>query len=473
LSKRRGKGKQEQIKAVKKGHKGGPSKAVEAESECSCSCATNLSDEGKLKWAFVPLPNPGNKDAWVLQAIEDQKWTLAKKHASLWPENTEDDVCWLYEVEVENKKTGEKKKATEGAALHHIISKDKLVWINEAMSTDHVASVHKKWFWRVCMDLCGQALTDGAADANLSVKLLWNIPINLEVGPGRRAGDPGTAFDGNTVEGEDGRRELDDVSRLLLAVEEAFNPDDEMCWCTMAAALLAAYNASSAAGPGRLLRPNVEQWARDDVGVGETPPTWQKKGLRHFTEHDEAVTLFRDARAGASLADKARLAAIDADAHGEKAAVRCERTTATSRGTVFRLVATGEAIAHICRRHTYAFFVKEEIKAINNFWPEPLTFDQTTAAVDAMLADIARRAIEYWELSPDEEENWSSAELANQSVNGEAAYFIIKVAPVYPEDLADQSYSLGAWIETAAPDGAAAHAYTKSALTAIIAEVER
>jgi hypothetical protein len=143
----------------------------------------------------------------------------------------------------------------------------------------------------------------------------------------------------------------------------------------------------------------------------------------------------------------------------------------TASGMDFQLTATAGTIRHICLRHNYAFFIAGEIKAINNFWPAPMTFTQTQDAVDAMLPDIAKRTIEYCEHNDPDEESWSDAELISQSVNGELAFFIVKITQDYSDD-DDVVLILRAHLETVAPDGQYAHGYTASALREIMGEVD-
>lgn len=482
-NKGKGKGK-EKIQEIRTDHGGGGKKPVTTTSSCSCQCATLLGEAEKLP-SFVPYATDGDKEKWVMPAIDEQKWALAEKYATVWPD-TIDDRCWLYDTR-QKLSRDEIRKLTEeelqqfggetptkvvrvGVALHHIISKEKLVSICEALCNGYSSSVHRKWFWHLCMQICGESITKSARDANLAVKLLWNLPINLEIGPQRRVGDPGTAFDGNTYDDE-GRRELDGVSDLLQQLENRFNPEDDECWCEMADFLLKAWELTGHS-TGMLLQPTMEQWARNDFAftADGTPPTWQKKGLRHFPPPDEAVNRFLDARKGVTDQDRERMEALeDKQLAG---AVAGKVVLETTLKTAFHLTATAGTIRHICRRHNYAFFVADEIKAINNFWPEPMTFAETQDAVGAMLPDIAKRTIEYCELDdPDNEEGWSGAELVSQPVNGGLAFFIVRITQKYSDD-DDMSLILQAHLETVSPDGQYAHGYTASALRQVMEEVD-
>jgi hypothetical protein len=497
----------EKLKDIKKGHDKGASSSSSSTTKCSCACESTLQDLGKVKWMFVPTKNPGDKDKWVVAELENQKIALADKYATLWPAS-KDDVCWLYddrkyqalkkekkklkkpkvEVMEESKEPVEEHKEEEppleelgepsssmggggttsgkeeeprivGSSLHHIISKEKLVSICDALCDGYGGSVHQQCFWRVCSELCDEKVTTAAAATNIGVKLLWNLPINLEVGPLKRVGDPGAAIDPNTID-RDGRRELDPVSILLRQVEAAFDSESEDRWCRMSQLLLDALTAADIPS-GTLPAPKTEQWVRHDFSGG-VPPSWQKKGLRHFPEDDEALTIFMKARKEVSPDDVLLMASKDDAVVGKV-------TAGTEAGPPFKLVVTASAIRHICRRHTYAFFDKSEIKAINNFWPEPMTVAETAAAVMEMLPGIATCAIAALEASNADYYEWSQVTLADQPVNGALAFFTVKVG--VGADDSDKDV-IEATLETAAPDGQFAHAYTNSALRRIFAELE-
>lgn len=442
----------------------------------SCECKTFFEDEKLPKsWFQVGKYVAGDKDNWVLSAMEKQKWDIGRQYAKVWNPNDLKGHCWIYYEKVTkvDKKDKEKKEEVaieKGLALHHIISKEKL----DAICSEFDSKSHSTYFWDLCTLICDEELVAAAKKAP-PVKLLWNLPINLEIGPEKRVHDPGSGFDGNTIEG-DGRRYYDDISQCLERVEHAFDQGGSQRWCSMVKALYEAWKASGFLS-GRLPNPSREQWVRDDhlqkLNEAPIPPTWQKKGLRYFMGEKDGLTLFAKAR---QPSEETIVVKLESDSEARKKIICKGSGTKTKKKTRFELSATAGAILHICRRHNYRYFDKGATKAVNNFWPEPMTFDQTSKAVEAMLPDIALRTIEDLENGGEDEVVWSKVELGAQKVGNGVAYFIVAVEYKYSEDDVDDQKEEG-WIEanleTACPDDQDAHAYSASQIKKIFEELEK
>ncbi|WP_030800385.1 hypothetical protein [Streptomyces sp. NRRL S-337] len=90
--------------------------------------------------------------------------------------------------------------------LHHKISKEKLNSVAEQIALLYNSQTPAlrnavRAFWALCWQLAGPAVTAAVVDAEPKIspyRLLWNLPLNVSLGPPSPATDPGQAFDPDT-----------------------------------------------------------------------------------------------------------------------------------------------------------------------------------------------------------------------------------------------------------------------------------
>ncbi|MFJ6671175.1 hypothetical protein ACIQMJ_08730 [Actinosynnema sp. NPDC091369] len=308
----------------------------------------------------------------------------------------------------------------------------------------------------MCCEVAGAEVVR-AAEGN-PFKLLWNLAVNLSVGPPSPVGDPGMGFDADTEPDPDrpDRRRLDRVSAHLKKLDDVYTKArkrrksvvGDAVWRTMADHLRAAQHAATEAD-GTLSNPKEEQWIYDEQNKQH-----QRKALRWFPKVEGGAKIFESERAIAS------------DIRGYLASNRviAEETVRSKSGLSLTLTFDEATVHHICQRHTYRHFDFSQVKAVNNFWPPGTDFDTVVAAMAATLRDITEICLtELMELSSAESAKpWSGlkVKLGNREAGGHTVFFIASIRE------AEDKTSSGV-IKTIAPDSSSAHAFLGTELAEI------
>ncbi|WIX88761.1 hypothetical protein [Amycolatopsis sp. DG1A-15b] len=349
-------------------------------------------------------------------------------------------------------------------ALHHKISKETLSGIVDDGGLGLVRSWHAsadtpghagaQEFWEACCEIAGSEVVKAAAGN--PYKLLWNMAVNLSVGPPSPAGDPGMGFDADTEPDPDQpqQRRLDEVSAHLKKLEDVYfrlkaQPvvhDED--WREMTEHLRAAQSAHRQLD-GVLSGPNQEQWLYD-----EKTKQHQRKGLRWFPGAGDGAKLFQQERA------------IPEDILGyvSSGEVIARGKATTAGGFSLTLTVDEAAVHHICQRHTYRHFDFGQTKAVNNFWPPGTGFSKVVDAVRAALPDITRICLE--ELMAGEStgstDSWIGREVELRNCAA-GSYTVFCIAVI---GHAQGTNGLGI-VKTIAPDGRSGHAFLASELAEI------
>jgi hypothetical protein len=373
-------------------------------------------------------------------------------------------------------------------ALHHKISKTNLDHIEQDLQTalksrDRDIAAGAKAFWTAAQDAAGPAVSKDAG-GNMQ-KLLWNLPVNVEIGPAAVAEDPGTRFDPNTEprpNDVEGRRRLTGESTSLQRLEQmhlaAYHPRrpptaDE--WRQMTGLLKDAANRHKAVANDRILAlPHPEQWLKQvgDDAEGDQQITWQRKRLRRFPEVAQGVTNFRAARALNENLDNAVNALMP------QPLVQPYVFQVGQQQYTLILDLQPEALRHMCRRHTYQHFHFDQAKLVNTFWPTAQVAGAVMnhATVTAALPQIAQVAFETMELD-EILKDWEGAKLTCVSVpiNNATLFFIATVEAANDANPIDGDQGPpDRWhvrLKTVAPDGDTAQAFTEAELGQIRPQV--
>lgn len=309
--------------------------------------------------------------------------------------------------------------------LHHLISKEKLSSIGEQLAkachsndgTDQgMAGLQKAAldFWYLCCQLAGEhvceAVRQGTGTKALNpVRLLWNMPIMVSLGPPNPTTDPGQNFDPDTELDPRGGgiRRLTETSELLRQLEAIWDAADAgtgnysvAMWRDMHTCLSAAHKASKKRRRGaRLLYPPIsEQWLYDTA-----KRVVIRKGLVKFLGVEAGIQLFRAARypEGAALS-KEDFAVLTADTQilGADAVMWDIKSTCTillnDVKTKLVVQVTAASLQHICRRHTLTFFAfdEETERPINTLWLGGTTFKGMRKMVKTcLMPDVVKGCI--------------------------------------------------------------------------------
>jgi hypothetical protein len=417
---------------------------------------------------------------WIVQVIDDQKNAIIRQ-------------VKIEESQKKNPARGLFLKA-DSFALHHIISKTTLESIADAVEEalrnkkdkdlQKAASAFNTLIYKVAGKTVG-------LQAPTRTKLMWNMPLNLEVGPGNVTNNPGIGFDANTVASGNGRK-LDEVSRHLFQLEEIFKSNvlradglSEENWKAMTDCLAAAFKAYGESTD--LAMPKVDQWLSGPMRDGtQTPQNFQKIGLRMVLGVTDGVRVFRGARVGLNNDTTVQ----DLENHGDFVAWSCIFTFPYLHGkqtfTVrVELDVTNHNLAHMLKRHTFRYCDFGDLKAVNNYWPPTFRGNEILDALESCkgrIASACQMAINNCVLNVQqisEEPDDIQAYFENINVTegniqaGElTVYFVTKLTT--PDD-APIDRPLEVWlhgnIETFAPDGASAITFSGPTLIAIAPQV--
>ncbi|MFJ8044043.1 hypothetical protein ACIRBX_26425 [Kitasatospora sp. NPDC096147] len=367
------------------------------------------------------------------------------------------------------------------AALHHKISKEKLSSIAEQVALLYNSPTPKlkdavRAFWTQCWALAGAQVTAAVTDAAPKVspyRLLWNLPVNVSIGPPSPATDPGMAFDPDTepVPDTPGRRRMDAVSTALSELEEAWDAassrdngrgdfQDPALWKTLTDQLGKAHAAADAAGRGTklLYPPKREQWLYDTVTSQHL-----RKGM---TDYVGAV-------AGRQLFQQARLNAPAIAVHKDSPnRLVTGRATLRHQGEDLTLEVriTEGVIHHVCERHTLTFFdFKGTARPINTLWPGVGTFQAATALATRLAPHIARcTLVQLIERGDPDRTQWvgEDVKLTQQSAGPDTVYFDVSIEKLRDAQGANPAEVI-ATVKTFAPSGDSGPGFLRQDLVTI------
>ncbi len=373
---------------------------------------------------------------------------------------------------------------TDGSALHHKISKTTLESIGEFlemdMSQNHLLDKEKdqelaaaaKRFWTLVQHATSKEVKQQCGGK--VIKVLWNMPVNLEIGPLKIIDESGIGFDANTEPDKDssipGARKMDAVSTHLKNVEDIFfqrrdkglEPEH---WDSMTKELLKAFEAYG--DKTELATPNTEQW------VAGPHNNFQRKGMRRFLGETEGMQKFQRDREDNNAAKEIEDIGLEE--------IQPVKKTIGETNVLLKVVVTPKALEHFCTRHTYRYFNFNEIKAINTFWPEGTTINKMKEKLPSAMEHVATIAMEEIERSfQDLEEIGSGANLenlkdlhaANQTVGDETMFFIVGLQPLGTDEDQVNLYYWEATIKTMAADGATGEAYSADELEKIAEKLQ-
>ncbi len=112
-------------------------------------------------------------------------------------------------------------------AVHHQISKvylerlgNEVFAIIQNPQADGTLKKAAQAFWKAAQDAVPTEIKQQAN--NQIVTILWNMPLNLEIGPDLVSNNPGIGFDPNTEPLENGHRKLSNVSMPLQQLERTY-----------------------------------------------------------------------------------------------------------------------------------------------------------------------------------------------------------------------------------------------------------
>jgi hypothetical protein len=366
--------------------------------------------------------------------------------------------------------------------LHHKISKTHLDWIEQHLqqslaSRELEVKEAAEQFWKTAQYAAGKEITKVAGNMQ---KTLWNMPVNVEIGPSAVAEDPGTRFDPNTEpvpQDADGRRRLTPESAALLELERIYlvayrarREPDAKEWLRMADQLRLANEGHEAVAKQLLLAPpRTEQWLEqvgDDADAGQDV-SWQRKRLRRSPGVDRGVQAFQSGRAIGEVLG------VAVGLHMAAPLVNTYNLN-DSHGVPRRLELTVQpgALTHMCRRHTYQHFDFAQAKLVNTFWPvaQVAGAQQKHQKVVAAQRPIAEAVLECMELDA-RLADWDQFKVScvGVPVGADTMFFIAIVDPDV-DPVANDTDRPTLWkvaVKTVAPDGESATAYTSAELEAI------
>ncbi|MCK9896910.1 hypothetical protein [Frankia sp. AgB32] len=377
-------------------------------------------------------------------------------------------------------RTGPMKNWGTGAT-HHKISKDTLDLLGRALTSamnpggtkedrrkiDPNTVGAAKQFWEAVQNCTTRELLSLTPDVT---KILWNLPVNLEIGPAEILENPGASFDPNSEpspEG-DGRRILSAESAILKKMEDLFLPKlagarptglSAQDWKTLRDHLIkaqAVYKADLQARgrDGILAPPRVEQWIEGtktitpQEGPRVVVPAFQRKRLRYFPGQERARAWY--VNRPTPIPDPAN----EFGALGARLPIRerYDLTDREGRKHIVQVTMDSAALRHTCQRHCYTYFTwaDADIKLVNNFWPQgrASTVDQYLTIISAALPDIAQAGLDHILAEFDEREQklGRSITVVNVPHGADVLFFIADFTR--DADLADADDS-----DEGAPDG--------------------
>ena len=406
---------------------------------------------------------PASRKNWDVTAIQQARQSYCKS-INLWdiPKGWGTGAC--------HHKISKEHLELLGRALERCISQGGLA--RKEQDADRMAAARE--FWKIVQAGIDQEIMTQLASAPMT-KVLWNLPVNLEVGPAAVAENPGQGFDPNTeaIPGGNGARRLTAESGSLQELERVcvptllrnhdYLPTAEE-WTRMGQALTAASEAfdgyyAESKSRGFLARPRTEQWVTGDSG-------FQRKRLRRFLGAEAGRAKFAQNRAAGNLQQAAN---ADVAALGLAWPQGGNYNVTDSDGTVHAIAMSLAAsqMAHMCLRHTYQYFERtpDAIKLVNNFWPADRVSTVTgyRQLVTAAFPDIARAMLDCMEAAEVLEEYEGSITAVNVASGQDTLFFI---AGFETDDPASRSWTVT--LETVAPDGPSAETYPAQMLSQII-----
>jgi hypothetical protein len=327
-------------------------------------------------------------------------------------------------------------------------------------------------FWKTAQQCAGDKVMKSFSNPPVD-KILWNMPVNLEVGPEDVLENPGQSFDPNTevASQELGTRRLTPECVPLQAMERIFLPPlqadhdylpsaDE--WVRMDGFLKAANDAfqhdlEQRLGTGLLSVPRTEQWIADATGL-----RFQRKRLRRFPGAISGRQIYQ---ANHLAGNVQALATAAVNALGIAWPEVSQHQVTDSGGTQHQIQITLNPadLEHMCLRHTYQYFQgAAAIKLVNNFWPVNVV--PAVAALHQQITAarpfIAQAVVDYLEI--DDFVDYQGRITAADVPAGQRTIFFI--AAFDSNDKVDYEIDL----ETFAPDGADAESYPAAQLTQVI-----
>jgi len=369
-------------------------------------------------------------------------------------------------------------------ATHHKISKQHLALLAKAINTcmaegglskkqqDPERKAAALSFWKTAQQCAGDKVMKSFSNPPVD-KILWNMPVNLEVGPEDVLENPGQSFDPNTevASQELGTRRLTPECVPLQAMERIFLPPlqadhdylpsaDE--WVRMDGFLKAANDAfqhdlEQRLGTGLLSVPRTEQWIADATGL-----RFQRKRLRRFPGAISGRQIYQ---ANHLAGNVQALATAAVNALGIAWPEVSQHQVTDSGGTQHQIQITLNPadLEHMCLRHTYQYFQgAAAIKLVNNFWPVNVV--PAVAALHQQITAarpfIAQAVVDYLEI--DDFVDYQGRITAADVPAGQRTIFFI--AAFDSNDKVDYEIDL----ETFAPDGADAESYPAAQLTQVI-----
>ncbi|MGF7235438.1 MAG: hypothetical protein ACQSGP_10855 [Frankia sp.] len=377
------------------------------------------------------------------------------------------------------------------ATSHHKISKEHFELLGKAVQLcldmrslgrrdknrdeEQIAAVEP--LWDLIATCAGPEVAKQAGGKSGSpVKMLWNLPVNLEVGPDMVEENPGVSFDPNTEPGVGVNRRLTAESAALRDLERVFLPavrrgptylptPDE--WARIGVLLQTAQDAfekdlQTRLGGGLLARPRAEQWIPSEKDVkGVKVPAFQRKRLRRFPGLATGLATFNANRANDVLATT-----VNALPGGWPRISVQHGTDSDNNQHALTINWTAAQMMHMCQRHTYRYFPRtpDFVKLVNNFWPvaQVNTAAQFHAKVAAALPNIAQAMIECMESDEVLDTYEGTIVAVNVPSGGDQLFFIAKFETDDPGSLA--------WnvdLETVAPDGESAECFPRDELNQV------
>ncbi|MFE9425279.1 hypothetical protein ACFYNO_20155 [Kitasatospora sp. NPDC006697] len=364
-------------------------------------------------------------------------------------------------------------------ALHHKISKEKLSSIAEQLTLLYYSPPGElqdavRGFWALCWELAGGLVTEAVQQAEPKVsahRLLWNLPVNLSLGPKNPANDPGQAFDPDTVPDPEtpGRRLLDGASDKLRQLEKEWDLASERAsgqgefsepalWHELTRLLREARQEADRTArreDGRLLyRPMTEQWLIDG-----------KSHLRKGT------TEFLDAAVGEQRFREERLNAPSIAAHKESRTVLAAGKATTAykgKPVTLTVTITGEVVHHVGERHTFTFFdFRGRNRSITTLWEKIPDFAALTKLATELAPHLARSCLSHLvDLEVADAADWPNddIEMVQQPAGERCVYFRAGIEDI---DEDDNGVTVDVRIKTFAPNGSSGPGLLRTDLATI------
>jgi hypothetical protein len=375
-----------------------------------------------------------------------------------------------------------------GSAGHHKISKEHLEWLGIALdkslrSRDVPIKNAATAFWNAAQDAIPEPVRADLSGAP-TAKWLWNMPVNIEVGPQDTAENPGQNFDPNSQPANVGRagarqltpesgnlKSLEDIFLSILRTDRSRLPAAEQ-WTAMGGQLKQAQNRHMAYlqqqhSEGFLAPPRVEQWLPPADGK------FQRKRDRTFLTAADGRGKFGVQAANPASRDVALIQqAWPLQADHTHLVVRAD--DAEEDHTV-HLTMGADVLEHVCLRHTYAYFARteDEVKLVNNFWPTNVvsTPDQYLHLIKQALPDIARIMLESMDAANVLDDMDGMLEIVNAPVGDEESRHVLFFAAKFARHAEDDEPTDTEWdvtLTSVAPDGNSAETYPADVLTKIM-----